>query len=54
MGYDTKCRELAQAFLEDAPEEQRTKEHEEELAQVIQDAIEEYLEVLSEPTAKDR
>jgi hypothetical protein len=46
--YDVKCLELARAFLEDEPEERRTPEHETDLAQAIQDAIEAYLEALRE------
>ena len=42
--YDTKCRELAEAFLEDEPIEDRNPGDTLELAQIIQDAIESYLE----------
>ena len=43
MSYDVKCDELARYFLADAEEDVR-EECVKELAQVIQDAIESYLD----------
>lgn len=45
MSYDTKCYELAEHFTEDVPLSAR-KETTEQLAQVIQDAIEDFLREL--------
>lgn len=42
--FDTKCLELAEAFLED--EAPQVRRHANTLAQTIQDAIEDELEVL--------
>lgn len=42
MAYDTKCYDLAEAFLTDCPAINDEK-HRDELAQVIQRAIEDYL-----------
>jgi hypothetical protein len=39
-GYDVKCEELAQSFIEDLPKRLQSEERVRELAQVIQDAIE--------------
>lgn len=43
MSYDTKCRALAETFLKDA--ELLTDDRAHELAQIIQDAIEGYIDV---------
>lgn len=42
MAYDVKCHELAEAFLSDEPSI-NTKENVSELAQLIQDAIENFI-----------
>lgn len=54
MSYDPKCYELAEYFFDDAPIPQRATRG--ELAQIIQDAIEDYLHVPdSEPAgSRDR
>jgi hypothetical protein len=41
--YDTKCAELAEAFLNEQPEDVRNAENLDALAQAIQDAIEAFL-----------
>jgi hypothetical protein len=51
MSYDPKCAELAEAFLDDQPEDARTPEHRAALAQAIQDAIEAYLQELEDAQA---
>jgi len=45
--YDPKCYELAKEFLEDEPEMQ-TDDHRAELAQRIQDVIEDYIAEVKE------
>lgn len=42
MAFDTKCYDLAEAFLEDSPH-LNTEKRRDELAQVIQTTIEDYL-----------
>jgi len=42
MSYDVKCRQLADLFIEDDPEI-NTNENADELAQRIQDAIEDFI-----------
>jgi hypothetical protein len=44
--FDTQCFQLAQDFLDDEPINRRTIDQAQRLAQVIQDAIEAYLEDL--------
>jgi hypothetical protein len=41
MSYDTKCHDLAEAFLAEQPEKLKTRVA--DLAQTIQDAIEDWL-----------
>jgi hypothetical protein len=43
MSYDPRCRELAEVFLADQPEDAQNEENLDALAQAIQDAIEAYL-----------
>ncbi len=42
--FDPKCLELARHFLRNLPEDDKLATYEEELARVIQSAIEDYLE----------
>lgn len=51
MGYDTKCYDLAAAFLADWPEK-NTKENRDKLAQHIQNEIESEIEFILEPATK--
>ena len=44
MSYDMKCYELAAAFLADEDLDLQSEANRSELAQIIQDAIEDYLE----------
>jgi hypothetical protein len=52
MSFDTKCYELAIAFLEDDPKP--ASANAEELAQLIQDTIEDYLHVSEPVSSRDR
>lgn len=43
MSYDVKCFELAETFIDDEPKLVKTPAMVAELAQIIQDAIEDYI-----------
>jgi hypothetical protein len=47
MSYDTKCYNLASAFLEDHPDK-NTEANRKELAQCIQSEIEDAIEIMDE------
>jgi len=47
MSYDKKCGDLARAFLQDAPPETRTLDNIEELAEKIQETIDDFMTELA-------